>query len=130
MDMDVSGQGGGIADDEALTPLEVLIQLYEGAIRFLEQAVLACEEGQVDEFKDLLARGRRIIEEFQRTLDFGQGGSVPAQLNDLYEYMLERLTQAGLTHDSQYIQDVVTNLRTLLEGWRSLGVGAGADSAP
>ncbi|WP_193771205.1 flagellar export chaperone FliS [Candidatus Magnetaquicoccus inordinatus] len=108
----------GELDAANLSPLEILIQLYEGAIRFLEQAATACEEGMVEEFKENLGRGQRIIEEFQRTLDFTQGSGVSNQLNDLYGFMLDTLAQANLTHDVQYIQQVVTNLRILLDGWR------------
>ncbi|MBF0461882.1 MAG: flagellar export chaperone FliS [Magnetococcales bacterium] len=116
--------------EPVLSPLEVLIQLYEGAVQFLEQSTKACEAGRVDEFKEYLGRGRRIIEEFQRTLDFEQGGAVSVQLNDLYEFMLENLTQAGLTHDAQYLHWVVGSLNTLLSGWRSAGAIAAVDSNP
>ena len=121
MDGDKQEQGDGVQADMTLSPLEVLIQLYEGAIDFLEQSAVACEEGRVDEFKELLGRGQRIIEEFQQTLDFSQGGDVSIRLNELYEFMLESLTQAGLTHDGQYIQTVINNLQVLLDGWRSAG---------
>ncbi|MBF0096593.1 MAG: flagellar export chaperone FliS [Magnetococcales bacterium] len=121
--MEVSSQKAGALDAADLSPLEILIQLYEGAIRFLEQATEACEEGMVDEFKESLGRGQRIIEEFQRTLDFTQGSGVSNQLNDLYGFMLDNLAQAKLTHDVQYIQQVIKNLQILLDGWR------GADTA-
>lgn len=110
--------------EENLSQLEVLIQLYEGSIQFLEQAAIACEDGRVAEFKHWMQRGRRIIEEFQRTLDFTQGGQVPAQLNDLYGYMLDSLTQAGLTHEAEFIHRVIEQLRILLDGWRGLQVPA------
>ncbi|MEO5348754.1 MAG: flagellar export chaperone FliS [Magnetococcus sp. YQC-3] len=128
MDMETGKQGEALQSDPGLSPLDVLVQLYEGAIRFLEHSVAACEEGRVDEFKEYLERGQRIIEEFQRTLDFAQGGEVSVRLNELYEYMLENLTQAGLTHDSQYIQQVVGNLNVLLEGWRGAVTGAGTQA--
>ena len=98
--------------------LEVLIQLYEGCINFLEEASQACEAGEVEEFDDRLMRGRRIIEHFQNTLDFEQGGPVPNQLNDLYTFMLDALTQADLTHETKYILQVTEQLTTLLDGWR------------
>jgi flagellar protein FliS len=123
MDMEVSGRKAEVLDAADLSPLEILIQLYEGAIRFLEQAAIACEEGMVDEFKESLGRGQRIIEEFQRTLDFTQGSGVSNQLNDLYGFMLDNLAQAKLTHDVQYVQQVIKNLQILLDGWR------GADTA-
>ncbi|MBF0132698.1 MAG: flagellar export chaperone FliS [Magnetococcales bacterium] len=98
--------------------LDILIQLYEGCIIFLKEAEEACENGRVDDFKDRLLRGRRIIEHFQKTLDYEQGGQVPKQLNELYTFMLDSLTQSSLTHDTDYIQRVVEQLEILLDGWR------------
>ncbi|MBF0146010.1 MAG: flagellar export chaperone FliS [Magnetococcales bacterium] len=98
--------------------LDILIQLYEGCIKFLNQASEACENGRVDDFKDRLQRGQKIIEHFQNTLDYEKGGQVPNQLNDLYTYMLDSLIQSGLTHETDYIQRVVEQLEILLEGWR------------
>ena len=97
--------------------LDVLIQLYEGCIKFLNEASEACEDGRVEEFNDRLMRGRRIIEHFQKTLDFEQGGPVPTQLNDLYTFMLDALTQADLTHETKYIRQVTDQLSILLDGW-------------
>ena len=97
--------------------LDVLIQLYEGCIKFLGEASQACDDGRVEDFNDRLMRGRRIIEHFQNTLDFEQGGPVPNQLNDLYTFMLDSLTQADLTHETKYIEQVVSQLKTLLDDW-------------
>lgn len=101
-----------------ISGLEILIQLYEGCIAFLNQASQACEDGRVDDFKDKLGRGKRIIEHFQNTLDYDSGGPVPNQLNDLYTFMLESLAQSGLTHEADYINRVVEQLEILLDGWR------------
>lgn len=112
--------GSGVSpgrDGAEMSPLDVLIRLYEGAIDFLKQADHACQDGEVDTFKVHLLKGRRIIEEFQRTLDFKNGGQITAQLNDLYNFMLGSLTQAELTHDTQFVQRVVDQLQTLLDGW-------------
>lgn len=106
------------ANEAEMSPLDVLIRLYEGAIDFLTKANHACQEGEVESFKSYLSRGRRIIEEFQRTLDYKSGGQITAQLNDLYNFMLGSLTQAELTHDAQFVQRVVDQLQTLLDGWQ------------
>jgi len=116
--VDDSKQRGNWQSAPSPSPLGVLIQLYEGAVNFLEKSVVACDDGRVDDFKEGVERGRRIIEEFKRTLDFSHGGQVPAQLNDLYDFMLDSLTQADLTHDTQYIQRVIDQLNILLDGWR------------
>ncbi|MBF0624261.1 MAG: flagellar export chaperone FliS [Magnetococcales bacterium] len=101
-----------------MTPLGMLIRLYEGAIDFLSQSEQALKEQRIDAFKERLERGARIIREFQRTLNFKTGGQVSAQLNDLYTFMLDSLKQAELTHEPLYIQRVTRQLNTLLDGWR------------
>lgn len=100
------------------SPLDVLIKLYEGAIDFLGQATKAADQGEVDRFKTMILRGRKIIEEFQKTLDFKRGGQITAQLNDLYAFMLSSLTQAELTHDVKFVDRVIEQLTTLLDGWK------------
>lgn len=112
------------AATEPPTQLEILIQLYEGAINFLNEAKRHCEAGEVEPFKGYVKRARRIIEEFQNTLNFKEGGQVTAQLSDLYDFMLDSLTQAELTHDISYLDRVSSQLATLLEGW--IGVREGA----
>ncbi|MBF0308512.1 MAG: flagellar export chaperone FliS [Magnetococcales bacterium] len=107
-----------VEEMEQLSPLDLLIRLYEGAINFLKQSADDCKAERMDSFKENLRRGRRIIEEFQRTLDFKQGGQITAQLNDLYTYMLDSLRQFELTHDELHIERVIDQLETLLEGWR------------
>jgi flagellar protein FliS len=97
---------------------DLLILLYEGAIRFLEQSIQESEQGRLSRHKELLQRGVAIIAELQNTLDFQKGGELAIQLFELYGFMLEHLTQANLIRDTDYIQVVVNQLNTLLEGWR------------
>ncbi|MBF0188871.1 MAG: flagellar protein FliS [Magnetococcales bacterium] len=110
----------------ALSQMEVLIRLHVGAIDFLNKSMTACDEGNIDDFKGLLERSRKIIEEFQRTLDFKRGGQISTHLNSLYEFMLSSLSQAELTHDTLFIQRVVRQLETLLDGWRGAQLSANA----
>ncbi|MBF0367975.1 MAG: flagellar export chaperone FliS [Magnetococcales bacterium] len=118
--MEIKAAEADPAAPDQLSQLDILIQLYEGGINFLEQAITACEAGETETFKSFLERGRRIIEEFKKTLNFDEGGQVPAQLNDLYDFMLDSLTQADLTHDTLYIRRVIEQLQVLLDGWRGV----------
>ncbi|MBF0137816.1 MAG: flagellar export chaperone FliS [Magnetococcus sp. DMHC-1] len=101
-----------------MSPLEVVVRLYEGAIGYIEDAQDALADEQVEEFKWNLNRSCRIIEELKRTLNFKDGGQLSAQLNDLYIFMLDSLKQAELTHRVEYMTRVVAPLETLLDGWR------------
>ncbi|MBF0624260.1 MAG: flagellar export chaperone FliS [Magnetococcales bacterium] len=97
---------------------DLLILLYEGAIRFLERSIAEKEAGKLAEHKQFLRKGLAIISELQSTLDFEKGGEVAIQLFELYGYMMDRLTQANLTQNVGFIREVVEQMGILLEGWR------------
>jgi flagellar protein FliS len=102
--------------------VQLLVKLYEGAINFIEAAVEANQAGEGAGFRDGLQRARRIIEQFKGSLDYQKGGAIAKQLGDLYDFMLEQISQAELTHDVHYLKVVVEALETLLDGWRRLDV--------
>lgn len=97
---------------------DLLILLYEGAIRFLERSIDELQSGRLSDHKMNLRRGIAIIAELQNTLNFEKGGELAIQLFDLYGYMLDRLTQANLRKEAEYIREVIRHLNTLLDGWR------------
>lgn len=97
---------------------DLLILLYEGAIRFLERSISEYEAKNLSEHKMFLRRGLAIISELQSTLDFDKGGDLAVQLFDLYGFMIQRLTEANMTQDISHIRIVITNMNTLLDGWR------------
>ncbi|MBF0461883.1 MAG: flagellar export chaperone FliS [Magnetococcales bacterium] len=97
---------------------DLLILLYEGAIRFLERAIVELEEKRLSDHKMSLRRGLAIISELQNTLDFEKGEGLAVQLFELYGFMIHKLTQANVTQDMSHVRDVISNLNTLLVGWR------------
>ncbi len=97
---------------------DLLILLYEGAIRFLERSIKEMEAKRLSEHKMYLRRGLAIVAELQSTLDFEKGGELSMQLFDLYGFMMERLTEANIKQDMSQIKTVIKNLEILLEGWR------------
>ncbi|MBF0584963.1 MAG: flagellar export chaperone FliS [Magnetococcales bacterium] len=97
---------------------DLLILLYEGAIRFLERAIAEMEAKNLSEHKMYLRRGLAIIAELQNTLNFEKGEELAVQLFDLYGFMINQLTQANVTQDMSHVRVVIANMNTLLEGWR------------
>lgn len=97
---------------------DLLILLYEGAIRFLERSISEYEGKNLSEHKMYLRRGLAIISELQSTLNFDKGGELAMQLFDLYGFMIQQLTQANIKQEIPPIRVVITNMNTLLDGWR------------
>lgn len=96
---------------------QILIMLYEGAIRFLNISKAGLEERNLEKFHSNVTRTQRIIMEFMTSLDFEVGGEVAQNLFQLYEYLHYRLVQANLKKDVTMIDEVLKHLRELKETW-------------
>lgn len=97
---------------------QVLIMLYEAAVRHCRNATAAIEK------KDLAAKGTSIgkvhdiVNELMNTLDHNVGGQISKDLERLYAFMIEQLMQANIENSKEKVLSVQKNLETLLEGWR------------
>lgn len=104
-------------ESESRSPLELVVMLYDGALRFVNDAREAHAR------KDLRARGQAvsralaIVSELQNTLDMEKGGEVADRLDDLYTYINSRLLDVTLKQDIGACDEVHKLLGTLREGW-------------
>ena len=100
---------------------EKLIQLlYEGAIRHLERSHRALQDPSTThsaEVGESLGKALGIVSELRTGLDHKAGGEVAVNLERLYEYILELISQANLTRTPEPIEATLRVLRTLKEGW-------------
>ena len=103
---------------ETASPEELLILLYEGAIRFLMIAKKAWSEDQdLEKFHNNLLKAQLIVVEFMNTLDVEGGGEVAKNLYSLYEYLHYRLVQANIKKDITMVDEVLNHLRQLKATW-------------
>lgn len=102
---------------ETATPEEILIMLYEGAIRFLLIAKKADQEKNIEKFSKNLIKAQHIIREFMDSLDMEIGGEIAINLYKLYDYLHYRLVQANIKRDAAMIDEVVDHLRKLKGTW-------------
>lgn len=102
---------------ETASQEQLLIMLYNGAIKFSQQAKQALEEENVEESNEKLKRVQAIINELMVTLDMEQGGEIADNLYSLYEYMNRRLIQANIRNDPELVQEVLEMLKDLKDGW-------------
>jgi flagellar protein FliS len=78
---------------------QILIMLYDGAIRFVRQARLGMEENRVAEKVNGINRAMAIITEFSNTLNHEIGGEIAADLSRLYDFMIRELVTANARND-------------------------------
>jgi flagellar secretion chaperone FliS len=97
---------------------QVLIMLYEAAIRHLRHASLAIDEGNIPQKGTSIGKAHDIINELMNSLNFDVGGTIAQDLERLYNFMTEMLVKANLENSKEDLQSVVKILENLLEGWR------------
>lgn len=103
---------------QTATREQILIMLYEGAIRFLNLAKIGLtEEQSVEKFHNNLIKTQRILMELMSTLDLQIGGEMARNLYRLYEYFHYRLVQANLKKDVSMVDEVQNHLRELKDTW-------------
>ena len=105
---------------QSRSPLELVVMLYDGALRFLQQTIDAMESGDLVAKRDSLSRSMAIVAELHGMLDLEQGGEVAASLDSLYTYMMERLTTANQQRDAAPVAEVMRLMSGLRDAWSQI----------
>lgn len=103
---------------ETATPEKILILLYDGAIQFLNKALIALDEKNFPEIHNNIVGAEHILLEFMNTLDFEQGGDFAIRLNALYQYFYNRLVEANMKKDKEIVKEILEFLVDLRATWK------------
>ncbi len=109
---------------QSRTPLELVVMLYDGALKFLHQAREAIERGDIPARRDASSRAITIISELQSTLNMQQGGELAERLDALYAYVNGRIIAAAAENSVGPIDDATRVLNKLREGWVAIATPA------
>lgn len=105
-------------------PVQLVVLLYEGAISAIASAKGEMERRNIAQKAQFLNKAIDIIEGLRNALEFSQGGDIAVSLNDLYLYIVQRLSTANLKNDPVILDEVTALLRELLGAWEVLARGA------
>ena len=97
---------------------QILLMLYEGAIKFTKLAIQATEQKKIAERGQNILRAFDIIMELNATLDHKVGGELSMQLEQLYTFMMEQYTKANIKADVGPLKSNVQILENLYDGWK------------
>lgn len=98
---------------ESRSPLELVVMLYDGALRFIDEARAAHARHDLRARGQAISKTLAIIGELQNTLDMEKGGAVAEQLDNLYTYINSRLIDVTLKQDVTACDEVHKLLTTL-----------------
>ena len=105
------------------TPAELTLMLYEGAIKFVNKAIMSIEKDDVMGAHNNLMKTQRIIEELRASLDHKY--PVAKEFDTVYEYILRRLVEANIKKDKDILEEVLEHLRTMRDTWKEVMKRAG-----
>jgi flagellar protein FliS len=97
---------------------DILLMMYEGAIKFNKLALKAAQEKRVYDRCTNLSKAFDIVNELNNTLDHEVGGELAKQLERLYIFVTDQYTKANLTGEAQPLEAALKVLENLYEGWK------------
>ena len=97
---------------QTASPGELTLMLYNGCLKFIKQAAVAIEQGNVQERNTNIQKAQDIIRELMVTLktDTELGKNMMA----LYDFILNQLIEANLENSNEKLkiaEEFVTNFR-------------------
>lgn len=100
------------------SPAELTLMLYEGAIKFLNMAIMGIEKGDIEKAHVNIMKTQRIVEEFRATLNFKY--PVAKEFDNVYEYVLRRLVEANIKKDIEILEECLAHMRTMRDTWKEV----------
>lgn len=114
---------GGVA---AADPHRLITMLMDGALDRIAKARGCIQHKMLNEKNNLLAAAVSIIEELRASLNLEQGGTIAANLDDLYDYCCRQLVKANLQNQISLLDEVTHLLGEIRSAWIALPLEARA----
>lgn len=105
------------------SPEKLVKMLYAGAITQMERARQALSEPARTHSADAgtaLGKAISILGELRTSLDHEVGMQLSADLEQLYLFGIDQLSQANLERRPEPVEHALTVMRTLKEGWDAI----------
>lgn len=100
---------------QTASPEKLLIMLYDGAIKFANQAKAHIMAKNIEEANTFIIKTQDIITELMYTLDMDY--EISKNLYRIYDFINWRLFQANLKQDASLIEIVVNIMMGLRSTW-------------
>jgi len=114
---------------ETASPARLIVMLYDGAIRFINEAAYAMQQRNYETQNAKLQRAQKILAELISSLDFDKGGEIAENLFRLYTYMYNQLVEANINDDRDRLEHVVHLLSELRKAWDTIATESEAQVA-
>lgn len=100
------------------SPGELTLMLYNGCIKFINQASQAIDAANIQEKNTNIQKAQKIITELMITLN--KDYEVAKKFEVMYEYMNHRLIEANIKNDKEILKEVENYVVEFRDTWKQV----------
>lgn len=100
--------------------VRLVLMLYDGVLKFNKCAQRAIKDGDIEARNTYINRSRAIIGELKNSLNMEEGGEVAWNLSRLYDFSMDKLSEANLKNDNAAINAVTKVIGELKSSWEGI----------
>jgi flagellar protein FliS len=108
------------ADTMGKSPLDLILMVYDGAIKALKTASDYYARNEEQAGYDEIQTAKRMVTHLYTTLDREQGGQVAEQLGKMYTWVISQLYILEATKNVDQLGKVIEVMGNLRSGWETL----------
>lgn len=97
-------------------PEELTLMLYNGIIKFLNQAKIFMEQKNIEKSHNAIIKAQNIIFELNVTLNMDY--EISSNLRRLYDFMNDRLIDANIEKNSKIVDEVLEIATEMRDTWK------------
>ncbi|MBI3562470.1 MAG: flagellar export chaperone FliS [Gammaproteobacteria bacterium] len=114
------GQVGVVSAVEAANPHRLIHMLMNGALEKIAMAKGFMLRKDIAHKGSHISWAISIIDGLRASLDKDHGGDIAMNLDDLYDYMAQRLLRANLENNPDMLDEVSSLLRSIKTAWEAV----------
>jgi flagellar secretion chaperone FliS len=105
---------------EGSSPVDLVVSLYDGIVRFLSSAIEALERKDVSSRRAYVKKAMDIIIHLQATLRMDVGGKVAETLSEYYSSMFAIILQASQNESRERFEHAISCVQNVREAWKKV----------
>ena len=102
------------------TPEQLQMMLYDGALRFGEQARAALAQKNYEQTYNSVSRVQKIITEMMSSLKHDVAPELCGRLASIYKYVYKKLIEASVEHKPESLDEAMNLLKFQRDTWAML----------
>jgi len=113
---------------DGASPVDLVVALYDGILRFLYTAIGAVERGDIRGRRAAVKRGLAILIHLPARLRMDIGGRPAQVLSEFYASMFALILQASVGNSVERFEEVIGFVRTIRDAWRQVAAETSKDA--